>query len=88
VKDTFKINIVQPEHASKKGIIADVVVKSHFGTFVFEGYYDEETDCVYVKPKHVNTYIDKDGVEQKQSAVVMNDDLHGQVLQALDEILE
>jgi hypothetical protein len=88
VKKTYEINIVQPEHSDKPEIFCDVVVTSNFGTFVFEGYYSNETDCVYVEPKYVNTYIDKDGIEQKRSAVVMNSALHAHVLQALDAILE
>lgn len=88
VKETYEINIVQPEHATKPKIFCDVVVTSHFGTFVFEGYYNTETDCVYVEPKYVNTYIDKDGNEQKRSAVAMNYALHAHVLQAIDAILE
>lgn len=88
VKETYEINIVQPEHADKPDIFCDVVVTSHFGTFVFEGYYSNETDCVYVESKYVNTYIDKDGIEQKRSAVEMNSALHAHVLQALDAILE
>lgn len=88
VKKAYTLNIVQPEHAEKKGIFCDVVVTSLFGTFVFEGFYSEETDCVFVEPKYVNTYVDKDGNEQKRSAVAMNYDLHAHVLQTLDGILE
>lgn len=88
VKNAYKLNVVQPEHADKPEIFCDVVVTSHFGTFVFEGYYNAKTDCVYVQPKYVNTYVDKDGMEQKRSAVALNYDLHAHVLQTLDSILE
>jgi hypothetical protein len=88
IQKAFELNVVQPEHAEKPGIFCDVVVTSHFGTFVFEGYYNAETDCVSVEPKYVNEYVDKDGITQKRSAVAMNYELHAYVLQTLDSILE
>jgi hypothetical protein len=88
VKETFTLNLVQPEHAEKEGIICDVVVLSAFGTFVFEGFYSNETDCVTVTPKYVNTYVDKNGDDQARSAVALNYDLHAHVLQTIDSVLE
>lgn len=88
VKEVFTLNLVQPEHNEKPEIICDVVVSSTYGTFVYEGYYSVEGDAVYVQPKYLNVYIDKDGNEQQRSAVSLNYDLHAYVLQTLDSILE
>lgn len=86
-KKVFKVQVYAPEHTEKEGIVADVVVHSILGTFVFEGFYNGQTDCVFVMPKYANKYVDSNGVEQERTAVDMNYGLHAYVLQVLDGIL-
>jgi hypothetical protein len=88
VTKVFKVNTYQPERAEKEGIIADVVVSSPLGTFVFEGFYDAQQDCVHISPKYANTYVDKNGDDRTRTAVDLNYALHAYVLQVVDGILE
>jgi hypothetical protein len=87
VRKVFSVEVYAPERKEKEGIVGDVVVSSVLGTFVFEGFYNGQTDCVSVQPKYQNTYVDNDGFEKTRTAVNMNYGLHAYVLQVLDGIL-
>jgi hypothetical protein len=87
IKEFYAVSFIKPDNPQKENILAGVLLTSALGTFVFDGFYDKETDCVSVKPKYVKKVINDEGKEDEYSAMKMNDDLHAFVLQALDSIL-
>jgi hypothetical protein len=88
IKKTVYVEFYSPKNAQKENIIIYLgIVMDHTEEFLFEGFYDEKSDCVSIEPTNTKRFRIGKGEIKKCFPLDMSDDLHAYVLQAFDDIM-